>query len=124
VDDCIIRLKEMGVIDDARMAENYAAYRLSVRGVGPSRLARELAARRVPSGIIQRTVSAAYDQARQEELIDRAIEKRIRTRGHVPGPKGERRMLQYLARLGFDHDLIVRKVRGLRGRSDRDDDGT
>ncbi|HEY6331134.1 MAG TPA: RecX family transcriptional regulator, partial [Blastocatellia bacterium] len=39
VDDCIIRLKEMGVIDDARMAENYAAYRLSVRGVGPSRLA-------------------------------------------------------------------------------------
>jgi SOS response regulatory protein OraA/RecX len=122
VGQCIARLKETGLIDDARVAENYAAYRSSVRCVGPSRLARELAARKVPSRIIQQTLSAVYDGLLEEELIDRAIEKRIRTRGHDPGLKGDRRMLQYLARLGFNHDLIVRRVLALRESCDSGDD--
>ena len=43
IDDCILRLKEMGYIDDGRFAESYASHRLSARPVGRARLARELA---------------------------------------------------------------------------------
>jgi SOS response regulatory protein OraA/RecX len=113
VEDCIARLKEMNLIDDARLAENYAAYRTSTRPIGPSRLARELAGRKVSAKIVEDTLGALYDRDLQEELIDKAIEKRLRTQGHEEGPAADRRMAQHLARLGFDLDLIIRKVRNL-----------
>jgi|SRR5580704_15855815 SOS response regulatory protein OraA/RecX len=113
VENCIVRLKEMNLIDDARLAENYAAYRTSTKPIGPSRLARELASRKVSAKIIEDTLGALYDRDLQEELIDKAIEKRLRTRGHEEGPAADRRMAQHLARLGFDLDLIFRKIRRL-----------
>lgn len=118
VDQCMVRLKEMGLIDDARMAESYAAYRTSTRPLGPSRIAQELVNRKVPRKIVESTVGKLYDGTVQEELIDRAIEKRLRTHGY--GREGDdRRLLQHLARLGFEYDLIVRKILNLRKQANR-----
>lgn len=125
VDACIERLRQTGLVNDARFAEYYAGHRTSTKAIGPERLARELASRKVPPDIIQTAVASVYSRDSQDELIDKAIQKRLRTRGHDPGAAGQRRMMQHLARLGFDTDLIIRKVRELTkgGTPKEDSDG-
>jgi regulatory protein len=121
VDECMANLKDKGLINDRLLAQNYAAYRTSTKPVGRSRLARELVAKRVPQEIVEEALGSLYDGPSQEELIERAIAKRMRTHGHAGGPNADRRMFDHLSRLGFDYDLIVRKVRQLRDKTDSGD---
>jgi regulatory protein len=122
VDECMAKLKERGLINDRLFAQNYAAYRTSTKPVGRSRLARELVAKRVPQEIVEEALGSLYDGPSQEELIERAIAKRMRTHGHAGGPNADRRMFDHLSRLGFDYDLVLRKVRELRVVAQRKDE--
>ena len=113
IDECIRRLKEMGYVDDARFAESYASHRLSVKPVGRARLARELALKKLDRNTIERALDQAFDGG-EDDLIERAIQKRIRTHGR-PDDRGDtKRMFDHLARLGFEFDLIIRKLDALR----------
>jgi regulatory protein len=114
VDNCINRLKEMDYVNDAKFAENYASHRLSVRAVGRARLARELALKKVDRKTIDRVLDGVFDDSDEDEVIDRAIQKRIRTRGYPADRAEAKRMFDHLARLGFDFDLIVRKLDALK----------
>ncbi len=114
VDDCIGRLKELGFLDDRRFAESYAAYRSNAKPMGRSRVARELSAKKVARSTIDEALGAVFDGADEEVLIDRAIEKRIRSRGRPADQAASRRMFQHLARLGFNYELIIKKIRALR----------
>jgi regulatory protein len=114
VEECIARLKELGYLDDRRFAQNYAAYRSNNRPVGRLRLARELAAKKVGRDAIRAALDCVSDAAAEEALIDRAIRKRVRTKGRPASPAESKRLFDHLARLGFEHDLIVRKIRVLR----------
>ena len=114
VDDCISRLKEMDYVNDGKFAESYASHRLSVRPVGRARLARELALKKVDRKTIEHALDRVFDESGEDELIDRAIHKRLRTHGR-PADRGEaRRMFDHLARLGFEFDLITRKLDALK----------
>jgi regulatory protein len=119
VDDCIVRLKEMGFLDDRRYAESYAAYRSSAKPMGRSRLARELSVKKVGASTIQEALDSVFQAGEEETLIDRAIEKRIRTRGRPMDQAASRRLFQHLARLGFNYELIIKKIRALRQSSDQ-----
>lgn len=114
VESCIERLKELGYVNDKSFAESYANYRLSLKPVGRSRVARELAGKKVARETINRALDQVFDEAGEEALIDRAIEKRMRTHGRPTDQGGAKRMFDHLARLGFEYDLIVRKLRALR----------
>lgn len=114
VDDCISRLKEMDYVNDGKFAESYASHRLSVRPVGRARLARELILKKVDRKTIDHALDRVFDDSAEDGLIDRAIQKRIRSHGR-PGDRREaKRMFDHLARLGFEFDLIVRKLDALR----------
>ena len=113
IEQCIARLKELGLIDDRRFAENYARSRLAAKAVGRSRLAAQLAAKRVNRNAIADALDQIFKESREEELIDRAIRRHTKLRG-VPGDRvGARKLFQHLARLGFEFDLIRRKLRAL-----------
>lgn len=114
IDDCIRRLKEMGYVDDGRFAESYASHRLSMRPIGRARLARELALKKVDRTTINRALDQAFGETGEDGLIDRAIQKRIRTHGSPADRRDEKRMFDHLARLGFEFDLIMRKLDALR----------
>ena len=114
IDDCIRRLKEMGYVNDGRFAESYASHRLSVRPIGRARLARELALKKVDRKTIDRALDQAFAETAEDGLIDLAIQKRIRTHGNPADRGGEKRMFDHLARLGFEFDLIIRKLDALR----------
>jgi SOS response regulatory protein OraA/RecX len=54
-----------------------------------------------------------YAETPEEDLIDRAIEKRTRLRG-VPQTRAElKSLIDHLMRQGFSYDLISNKVRKL-----------
>lgn len=111
IEACLARLKEKGLVNDHDFAYNYACHRLRGRPLGRSRLARELQSKGVAPEVIERALEAAFEEAQEGELIERAIDKYIRTRGRPQDHRGLRRMFDHLARLGFDRDLIASKLR-------------
>ncbi len=114
VDSCIERLTELGYVNDRAFAETYANHRVTMKPVGRSRVARELAGKKVARETINKALDDVFEEASEEALIDRAIEKRVRTHGRPEDQGGSKRMFDHLARLGFQYDLIIRKLRALR----------
>ncbi len=113
VEACVLRLRELGFINDARFAVSYANHRTSTKLVGRSRVARELAAKRVSRPVIDAALDAVFSGLDEQALIDRAIEKRLRRQTPPLDRNGTKRLFDHLARLGFDRELIIRKVRAL-----------
>ena len=107
------RLKEKGYIDDAKLAENYAEHRTSVKAMGRARLARELSRKLLSKETIDSALTRAFQTSSEEELIDRAIEKRVRSWGTSLSLADRKRLFDHLARLGFEYDLILRKIQRL-----------
>lgn len=114
VDECITRLKEMGYVNDDTFAHNYASSRVRTKAVGRSRLARELATKKVSRERIDEALNTVFAEVTEEALIDRAIDRRLRTHGSPMDRAASKRMFEHLARLGFEYDLIIRKMRALR----------
>ena len=113
VDQCIARLKELGYVDDAHFARNYASSRVESKAVGRARLARELAGKKVSQDAIEEAVGSVFNEAGEDSVIDRAIQKRIRTHGRPSDRRSAKRMFDHLARLGFEFSLIIRKLQAL-----------
>jgi regulatory protein len=111
VDAALARLKEYGYLDDERFAHGFASYRVRQKPVGRGRLARDLQLKQVPRETADAALDLVYGETTEEELIARAIEKRVRLRG-LPSTRQETKSLyEHLQRLGFPYDLIIRKVR-------------
>ena len=111
VDAALARLREYGYLDDERFAFGFASYRVRQKPVGRGRLARDLQMKQVPRETADAALELVYQETPEEELIARAIEKRVRLRG-IPSTRQETKSLyEHLQRLGFSYDLIIRKVR-------------
>ena len=122
VDECIAKLKELGYVNDSLFAHNYASSRVNLKPVGRSRLARELAGKKVERQTINKALDTVFEEVGEGTLIDRAIEKRIRTHGR-PGDRNDaKRLFDYLARLGFGYELIIKKLKALRAEIEENDE--
>ena len=111
VDAAIEKLREYGYLDDERFAFGFASYRVKQKPLGRQRLARDLQHKKVSRETADAALELVYQETPEEELIVRAIEKRTRLRG-LPSTRQETKSLyDYLLRLGFSYDLIIRKVR-------------
>ena len=118
VDECIARLKEIGLVNDALFAHSYANYRVNSKPLGRARLARELALKKVPRARADEALDLVFAEAPEEALIDRAIERRLRTHGRPCDRAAAKRMFDHLARLGFEYDLIIKKLGSIRNNKD------
>jgi regulatory protein len=114
VDECISRLKELGYVNDDLFAHSYASSRVNTRSIGRSRVARELAGKKIARKTIDEALDSVFEEVGEESLIDRAIQKRIRTHGRPADRGSAKRMFDHLARLGFEYDLIIKKLQALR----------
>jgi regulatory protein len=72
------RLKDYGYLDDRRYAESYAAARLSNDKLGSARVVRDLRQRRVAPGLAEKSVSQAYRDVKEEELIEDWVRRKYR----------------------------------------------
>ena len=110
----IRRLKEKHFLDDRRFAEHSASFLLRNRGFGPHRIRRELRAKHVPPDLISPVVDQVFEEVDERELVERALEKKLRS---LRGPLSPRRvdsLCRSLVRQGFSTGVIIEAVRGLR----------
>ena len=110
-DYALAKLKEYGYLDDERFAFGFASYRVRQKPLGRQRLARDLKSRKVSKETADAALELVYQETTEEELIARAIEKRIRLRGRPATRQETKSLYDHLLRLGFSYDLIIRKVR-------------
>jgi regulatory protein len=111
VDAALAKLKEYGYLDDERFAFGFASYRVKQKPVGRQRLERDLKMKKVPRETADEALDLVYAETPEEDLISRAIDKRIRLRGRPSTRASTKSLYDHLLRLGFSYDLIIRKVR-------------
>ena len=111
VDQALARLEDLGYLNDEQFAANFANSRLTAKPIGRSRLRHDLRRKKLPSETIENALDEAYEQQSEEELIERAIGKRVRLKGAPATREEAKRLFDYLIRRGFGYDLVLRKVR-------------
>lgn len=107
----IAKLSEYGYLNDEQFAFGYASARVRQKPVGRGRLARDLQMKKIDRATAEQTLEKVFDETPEAELIDRAIEKRIRLRGRPATRQATKSLFDHLLRLGFSYDLIINKVR-------------
>lgn len=111
VETVISRLREYGYLDDERFAFSYASLKVKQKPIGRRRLERDLKFKKVESSVADEALELVYAETSEDELIDRAIEKRIRLRGRPQDRKDAKSLFDHLLRQGFSFELVSEKVR-------------
>jgi regulatory protein len=111
IEAVISRLKEYGYLDDERFALSYASLKLKQRPIGRRRLERDLKFKKVDDSVADKALELVYAETSEEELIDRAIEKRVRLKGTPTNRLEAKSLFDHLLRQGFPFELVSEKVR-------------
>ena len=120
VDEAIERLREYGYLDDAKFAQSYASLRLRERPIGRRRLQRDLWLKKVDKQTVESALDEVFESSPEDDLIDRAIAKRVRLRGKPKTREEAKKLFDHLLRQGFEFELVSEKVRAL-AKGDPDD---
>ena len=107
-DQAILRLRDLGYVDDERFAHNYAEDRRTLDGWGSERIARGLREAGVPEEV---AVAAALSRDRDGELSG-ALEVLDRKLAGPPADDREReKALGLLVRRGYELELAYDAIR-------------
>jgi regulatory protein len=122
VDSVLAKLSEYGYLNDERFAFSYASFQVRQRPVGRQRLERALKLKKVDKETADEALKLVFEETPEEELIERAIEKRVRLRGRPKTRAETKSLFDHLLRQGFSYELVIRKVRAV-SESDVDEEG-
>ena len=120
VDRVIDKLKEYGYLDDRKYASDVALSKLRQRPQGKRKLQQSMSQKKIDRDVRDEAISAAFEKLPETDLIDRAIEKRVRLKGRPETREETKKFYDYLMRQGFDFDLIREKMSAVR-KLDSDD---
>ncbi len=113
VEIVISRLWEYGYLDDERFAVSYASSQVRQKPVGRRRLEQELRMKKVDPKVAHEALDVVFAETSEADLIDRAIEKRIRIRGRPKSRAEAKSLFDHLLRQGFPYELVVDRVRAV-----------
>jgi regulatory protein len=113
VEEVIERLREYGYLDDARFANSYASLRVQQRPIGRQRLERDLWLKKIDKTTIETALDQVFEVMPESDLIDRALEKRLRLRGRPKTRAEAKKLFDHLLRQGFAFELISEKIRAV-----------
>lgn len=111
VEEAVARLRGLGYLDDARFAEAYASTLARVRNYGRYRIRRELKSKLVDYRVIDRAVENAFASINERELLERTVDKKLRTLRKPLTRARLASLCQSLIRRGFRADDIMRVIR-------------
>jgi len=106
VDEVLQRLEDDGYVNDRRLAEEWARYRLQAKPMGRQRLAVELQRRGLERTLIDEVLRAVYAEFDEASLAEQAVKKRLRRLSNPPSPREYQRLVRYLEGQGFDTPVI------------------
>ncbi len=111
IETVIARLREYGYLDDERYALGYASSKVRQQPVGRRRLELSLARKKVDRTIADEALNQVFAETSEAELLDRALEKRVRLRGRPKTRAEAKSLFDHLLRQGFPFELVREKVR-------------
>jgi regulatory protein len=104
------RLKENGLIDDARYAKQFARHRTENRKQGKFRVARDLRARGIPDRHIESALAEVTQNTDEAVVVRQRIQRKLRSyRGEIDEKKMAS-MYGSLLRAGFSTDVVRREL--------------
>jgi regulatory protein len=113
IETVIARLREYGYLDDERYALGYASSKVRQQPIGRRRLELSLDRKKVDRAIAGEALDQVFAETPEEELLDRALEKRIRLRGRPKTRAEAKSLFDHLSRQGFPFELVSQKVRAI-----------
>lgn len=113
VEEVISRLREYGYLDDQHFANTFASNKVKQKPTGRRRLERDLMMKKVDRAVAGEALDLVFAETPEDELIDRAIEKRIRLRGRPTNRLEAKSLFDHLLRRGFPFELVSDKVRAI-----------
>ena len=111
VGEAVARLRELGYLDDREFAEQTAYSLAQNRALGPHRVRRELKARKVDYQYVEPAVQKAYQETPARELLEQALDKKLRAIRLPLTPMRFHSLCQSLMRRGFSASDIIKAVR-------------
>ena len=79
IDPIIMRLRELGALDDDRFAGTYAERRLENQGFGKQRVLRDLQHRKVPPGVAEKAVAKVFSGTDETQLIEDFLKRKFKS---------------------------------------------
>ena len=119
VEEVIKKLESYGYLDDAQFAKDFAASRLRQKPIGKRVLQQKLAQKKLDKETVDAAIEKAFADTPEEEIIDRAIEKRLRFKGTPTEQADVKKFYDFLLRQGFSYDLVRDKMREIILRSEK-----
>jgi regulatory protein len=117
VDTVIEKLSDYKYLDDRQYASDLAVSKLRQRPQGPRRLKQTLSQKKLDKQTVDEALVTAFEKMPESELIDTAIEKRLRLKG-IPQTRDDvKKFYDHLLRRGFSYDLVSSRLRDI-ARSD------
>jgi regulatory protein len=107
------RLKQRGLIDDARFAKQFVRQRAEIRRQGKFRIARDLRARGVPDRHIEAALAENAQEHDEAATVRQRIERKLRAfKGEITDKKLAS-LYRSLLRAGFSADVVRRELKSL-----------
>lgn len=113
VETVIARLREYGYLDDERYALGYASAKVRQQPIGRRRLELSLVRKKVDRKVADEALNQVFAETSEEELLDQALQKRIRLRGRPTTRAEAKSLFDHLLRQGFPFELVSDKVRAV-----------
>lgn len=112
IDETVRYFKTLDLIDDRRFARAWIQSRLK-KPFGIKRIRLELRDKGIDADIIADELGRATADYPQEEVLLQLARRRYQKYLRLPAEKRKRRLLEYLARRGFDTGTIWKTLRQL-----------
>src|ERR1700733_7327240 len=102
----IVRLKDQGYLTDARYAAPFSSYRRDNEKFGRMRVVNDLKAKGVHGDVIEKAVSSAYEDVKEEDLARSYLRRKRLQKPKDRDHKQTARIFRQLMRAGFGSKTI------------------
>jgi len=112
IDAAVARLRGERAIDDRRTALACARTEMRVKHRGRARVVRQIEALGIARDVAREAVAEVYAEVDETELLQQALDRRLRHSMDVSDPAVFRRVHRYLLGQGFDPERVTALLRG------------
>ncbi|HQU91687.1 MAG TPA: regulatory protein RecX [Pyrinomonadaceae bacterium] len=110
VERVIVKLEEYKYLDDQQFASDLAVSKLRQKPQGKRRLLQSMSQKKLSKENVDSAIKAAFEKLPETDLIDRAIEKRLRLKGKPETLEDKKKFFDHLLRQGFEYGLIRERM--------------
>lgn len=110
VERVIVKLEEYKYLDDQQFASDLAVSKLRQKPQGKRSLLQSMSQKKLSKENVDSAIKAAFEKLPETDLIDRAIEKRLRLKGKPETLEDKKKFFDHLLRQGFEYGLIRERM--------------